>query len=166
MDKQCHGCHAIAPGHALFTDHAFHDTGIGYAATQRPPLPERIQIAPGVFVPLRADTPVPQTDDHGRMEATGSAADRWKFKTPSLRNVAVTAPYMHDGSLATLADVIEHYDRGGINHSGLDPRLKPLELSADEKRQLIAFLQSLTSDNVAAIAADARSTLIGDVTRD
>ena len=65
------------------------------------------------------------------------------FKTATLREIARTAPYMHDGSLATLEDVVEYYDRGGNRNSGLDPEIKPLHLSPEEKRALAAFLRCL-----------------------
>jgi len=67
-----------------------------------------------------------------------------KFKVPTLREVARTAPYMHDGSLATLEDVVEYYDRGGNANPGLDEDLHPLHLSAEDKRALVAFLRSLS----------------------
>jgi cytochrome c peroxidase len=65
------------------------------------------------------------------------------FKTPTLREIARTAPYMHDGSIATLEDVIEYYDGGGNRNPSLDPELRPLRLSAAEKQNLIAFLRCL-----------------------
>ena len=77
--------------------------------------------------------------DAGLAEATGRAADRGRFKVPTLRNVALTAPYMHDGSIATLAAVVEFYDRGGRQH-----RLRPLGLGVRDKADLLAFLSSLT----------------------
>ena len=73
-----------------------------------------------------------------------SARASGNFKTPTLREIARTAPYMHDGSLATLEDVIEYYDRGGNRNSCLDPELRPLHLSVDERRALLAFLRSLS----------------------
>lgn len=66
------------------------------------------------------------------------------FRTPSLRNASLTAPYMHDGSLATLADVVEFYDRGGDEPQGRDPAIRPLKLTPEEKKDLLAFLNSLT----------------------
>ncbi|MCR9145031.1 MAG: cytochrome-c peroxidase [bacterium] len=89
---------------------------------------------------------------------TGRPEDRGRFRTPSLRNVAVTGPYMHDGSIETLAEVVAHFNAGGRNiKSGplagdgrknlhKDPRIRPLELSADEERDLVAFLESLTDE--------------------
>jgi cytochrome c peroxidase len=70
-------------------------------------------------------------------------AGQGNFKTPTLREIARTAPYMHDGSIATLEDVIEYYDRGGNRNPSLDPELRPLRLSASEKQNLIAFLRCL-----------------------
>jgi len=75
---------------------------------------------------------------------TDQGAGEGKFKVPTLREVARTAPYMHDGSLATLEDVVDYYDRGGNANPGLDEDLHPLHLSAEEKRALVAFLRSLS----------------------
>jgi cytochrome c peroxidase len=86
----------------------------------------------------------------------------WRFRTPSLRNVAVTAPYMHDGSLRTLEDVVRFYARGGVSHPGLDPLLRPVALSDEEVADLVAFLESLTSSDLARLIEDARSVAVGD----
>lgn len=99
----------------LFTDHRFHNTGVSWGSP-----------------------------DRGRSAVTGREEDQGAFKTPSLRNVAMTAPYMHDGSLATLEDVIERYDRGGDPNPALDEEIKPLGLTPTEKRHLLAFLEALT----------------------
>ena len=101
----------------LFSDQSFHNVGIGM------------------------DRPKP---DLGREDATKNPADRGKFKTPGLRNVALTFPYLHDGSERTLREVIELYDRGGIPNPNLDPLMMPLQLTASEKEDLVAFLESLT----------------------
>jgi cytochrome c peroxidase len=82
--------------------------------------------------------------DAGRQTLTGRSGDLGKFKVPTLRNVAVSAPYMHDGSLATLQDVIDQYARGGRGDPSADPLIKPLPLSNGDKADLIAFLGSLT----------------------
>jgi cytochrome c peroxidase len=74
-----------------------------------------------------------------------SGAGHGDFKTPALREIARTAPYMHDGSLASLNDVIEYYNRGGNANPQLDPELHPLHLSEDEKRSLVQFLRSLST---------------------
>jgi cytochrome c peroxidase len=87
-------------------------------------------------------------DDIGRAaELPGIVKMKHAFKTPGLRNIDQRAPYMHDGSLATLADVVEHYDRGGIKRPSLSGDMHPLGLTEQEKRDLVAFMKSLTSDD-------------------
>lgn len=86
--------------------------------------------------------------DSGRARITQNPEDFGKFRVPSLRNVALTAPYMHDGRLSTLEVVVEHYDRGGANVRGQHPAVRPLGLTAMEKTNLIAFLESLTDASV------------------
>jgi cytochrome c peroxidase len=73
-------------------------------------------------------------------------AGRGAFKTPTLREIARTAPYMHDGSLRTLADVVDFYERGGNRNPHLDREIRPLRVTLDEKRALVAFLQALSGD--------------------
>lgn len=85
--------------------------------------------------------------DSGRERKTHEIADNGKFKTPTLRNIALTAPYMHDGSINTIEEVIEFYDSGGKNHPSKDTRIKRLNLTPEEKSQLVAFLNSLTDWN-------------------
>ncbi len=82
--------------------------------------------------------------DEGRARLTGSTTDIGKFKTPSLRNVALTAPYMHDGSLPDLQAVVEHYNSGGTNHPNKNPKIEALNLSPQQQQDLISFLESLT----------------------
>ena len=86
--------------------------------------------------------------DLGRFEVTKDGKDKGKFKTPTLRNLRYTAPYMHDGSQKSLADVIDFYDRGGEKNPNLDGRMKPLGLTAEEKHDLMAFLDALNGDTV------------------
>jgi cytochrome c peroxidase len=81
--------------------------------------------------------------DSGRGAITGRDSDRGAFKTPTLREIARTAPYMHDGSLAGLRDVIDFYDRGGQPNPYLDSEIRPLRLTAEDKTALIAFLRAL-----------------------
>ena len=85
--------------------------------------------------------------DMGRHRLTKKETDISRFKTPSLRNVEVTAPYMHDGSMSTLTQVIEHYNNGGKKHPNKSTFIKPLHLSPIEKEQLLAFLTSLTDQS-------------------
>jgi cytochrome c peroxidase len=82
--------------------------------------------------------------DLGREEVTHDKNDRGKFKTPMLRNVALTWPYLHDGSARSLADVVAFYDRGGVPNPYLDKDVKPLKLTEQEKADLVAFLEALT----------------------
>ena len=155
----CSGCHLVGSDAALFTDDGLHNTGIGYAASMSDATDRReVRLAPGEFVTVDADV-IAQVSgvipgDLGRYEISESPADRWKYKTPSLRNVALTAPYMHDGSLSTLRDVVEFYDRGGVPNENLDPRIRPLGLSPDEIDALVAFLESLTGSDVDLLVAD------------
>jgi cytochrome c peroxidase len=110
----CHACHS---GSNL-TDEAFHNTGVAWGD-------ERIR-------------------DEGRFAITGKPYHHGAFKTPTLREIEHTAPYMHDGSLATLEDVVDYYDRGGNANPHLDPDIRPLHLNAGEKRALAAFLRTLS----------------------
>jgi cytochrome c peroxidase len=115
------GCVACHSG-PDFTDRQFHNIGIGQDA------------------PLA---------DLGRFRVTGRAEDRGAFKTPTLRNVVKTAPYMHDGSLPTLEAVVAHYNRGGLPNPNLDHRLAPLGLRPSEEQDLVAFLRALSAgDNM------------------
>jgi len=88
-------------------------------------------------------TAIVDSTDYGRELLTNESGDRYVFKVPSLRRVQITAPYMHDGSVSTLADVVEQYNTGGANHSYTDSRIEPLGLSCSEKAQLVAFLEAL-----------------------
>ncbi len=85
--------------------------------------------------------------DLGRYSMTFLDSDKGKFKTPTLRNVGLTAPYFHDGSLPTLHDVIDHYNRGGLKSPNQHPLIKPLGLTEQEKQDLVNFLNSLTDES-------------------
>ena len=89
------------------------------------------------------DKPSP---DLGRYMVTKREEDKGSFKTPTLREIEHTAPYMHDGRYKTLEEVIEHYDKGGIPNPNLDRRLKPLNLSKQEKADLVEFLKALSGE--------------------
>jgi cytochrome c peroxidase len=84
--------------------------------------------------------------DLGRYAVTHNPRDWGAFKAPTLREVEHTAPYMHDGSLKTLDDVVEFYDKGGIKNQNLDRTVKPLNLTPQEKRDLVAFLKALSGE--------------------
>ena len=163
---RCIACHTVAQKFALFTDDDFHNTGIGYYATMRPASAKlEVLLAPGRLERVETDilraTGTEQFHDLGRYEVTGLPADRWRYRTPTLRNVALTAPYMHDGSLPSLRDVLLFYNRGGVPNEVLDPLISPLGLSDAEIDDLLSFLQSLTGSNVDALVSDAFAAPIG-----
>jgi cytochrome c peroxidase len=112
----CTACH-IGP---LLSDEQFHNTGVAWVRDR--------------FL------------DDGRAGVSRRDADRGAFKTPTLREVARTAPYMHDGSLRTLEDVIDFYNRGGRANPALDREIRPLGLARTEKQQLAAFLRALSGE--------------------
>ncbi len=118
----CASCHTIAKDHALFTDNKFHNLGVGM-------------------------DPEGNLRDAGRYAVTKREADRSAFRTPSLRNIAETAPYMHDGSLKTLKEVVDFYVGGGNANPQLDPLIQPLtSFTRQERADLVAFLESLTGE--------------------
>ncbi len=161
----CSACHSMGERQALFMDNRFHNTGVGYARSMGLPKKHRVQLAPGVFVEVEDKALMsfePPLADVGRYEVTLDPADAWAYRTPSLRNVALTAPYMHDGSLATLEEVVDFYDRGGIDNPQRSPLLRPLGLAPAEKQALVAFLKSLTGDNLPRLAAEARAAQPGE----
>jgi len=84
--------------------------------------------------------------DSGRARISNMPMDNGKFRIPSLRNVALTAPYMHNGSMATLHQVVEHFNNGGIAHPNKDARITPLHLSTQQQNDLVSFLHALTDD--------------------
>ena len=100
----------------LFTDERFHNTGVG--------------VVDGVA-------------EAGRAAVTKAPEDKGKWKTPTLRSVRLTAPYMHDGSIETLEEVVDFYARGGNPNPLLDRKMKPLDLSDRDRAALVAFLKSL-----------------------
>ena len=155
--KGCASCHQIGTSGALFTDHRFHNTGVGYERS--------MNVKPGQRTIKLTDTITIQTEetfegevlnDLGRYEVTGKPADRWRYRTAGLRNIALTAPYMHDGSLTNLEDVVRFYAKGGVQNPGLDPLIEPFEISDRELEELLAFLQSLTSNHIDELIAAAR----------
>jgi cytochrome c peroxidase len=164
----CSACHLVGEDSALFMDNKLHNTGLGYRESMGiRPEKQVIQVAPGVAIEIDRDiidrVGEPAPADVGRYEVTQNPADRWKYKTPGLRNVALTAPYMHNGSLSSLRDVVEFYAGGGVANEGLSPLIRPLELNAREKDDLVAFLESLTGSNVDTLVADAFAAPIGDI---
>jgi cytochrome c peroxidase len=152
-------CHPVGESHALFTDQRYHVTGAGAAWQVRSSV--EVPLAPGVHTTLsvadRAAYDRPPVHDLGRWEITLNPSDRHAFRTPSLRNAARTAPYMHDGSLPTLEAVVDFYARGGGPAPDRSPLLAPIALDATERRALVAFLRALDSQALPALIQRARS---------
>ena len=171
---RCVVCHTVGDKFSLFTDEKWHNTGIGYRESMGigQDRPVRVQLAPGVFTELDPEvidevTQAPEMNDIGLYEISQNPDDRWKYLTPSLRNVELTAPYMHNGSLSDLMEVIEFYDRGGVENELLDPLISPLNLTQEEKRALLAFLKTLTArKSIAALVGDAFAAPVGDLSKD
>jgi cytochrome c peroxidase len=86
-----------------------------------------------------------QRSELGRFNVTKDLADIGKFKASTLRNIALTAPYMHDGSMLALEEVIEHYDQGGDKNRFIDTKIFPLHLTKQEKQDLVDFMNALSS---------------------
>ncbi|MFA9460409.1 cytochrome c peroxidase [Thiohalorhabdus sp. Cl-TMA] len=164
----CAGCHRIGEEYALFTDQKVHSTGLGwYYSHRKEPASHQVTLAPGVTVETDSDTinkfGKAPPNDLGLYEVTRNPADRWHYRTPILRNVALTAPYMHNGAFESLEAVIRFYNKGGHEYELQDPRIRPLGLDDREVRDLVAFLKSLTGSNVAFLRRAAREAPIGDL---
>ena len=163
----CANCHRVGEKSALFMDNQLHNTGLGFRESmKKEPEKHRVQVAPGVSftVDEAAIKPVGETkpNDLGLYEITQDPMDRWKYKTPSLRNIALTAPYMHNGAFASLKEVVAFYNEGGEANDTLDPRIKPLGLNAQEMDALVEFLNSLAGESVETLVLDAYAAPVGD----
>jgi len=161
-EGRCVSCHVIEQTQALFTDNLFHNIGVGINDIQAevPGLAHEFLQAEAtlseVDVQVLTDA---RTSELGRFAVTRDLGALGAFKTPTLRNIAVTAPYMHDGSLATLRDVVVHYNNGGVTVDGdpvndfLSGGIRPLDLMDGQIDDLVAFMEALTSPEFAALAA-------------
>lgn len=116
---------------------------------------EGINFTTNAYHNLGVGTGKPDPDE-GRYVVTKDPKDWGAFKTPTLREIARTAPYMHDGSLKTLEEVVDFYDKGGIPNKNLDERIKPLHLTAQEKKDLVEFLKSLNGEGWQKITVPTR----------
>jgi cytochrome c peroxidase len=130
------------------------------------PLKQRIQIATGVYINLATakinTVSAVKKNDLGLYEITQNPQHRWHYKTPSLRNIALSAPYMHNGQFSTLQQVVEFYNQGGIAHKNLSPLIKPLHLNHSEIQALVAFLKALTGSNVTKLMEEGLAEPIGN----
>ncbi|MBL8259602.1 MAG: c-type cytochrome [Candidatus Competibacteraceae bacterium] len=165
-EGRCVSCHTIEQDHALFTDHRFHNIGIGINQIQDqvPGLALSFLQAKARGVDVdKAVLSDKKTSELGRFAVTSLLDELGSFKTPTLRNVAVTPPYMHDGSLQTLREVMVHYNNGGVNQKGervnahLSGGIRPLNLTDAQIDDLVAFMEALTSPQFAQVAAVAPS---------
>jgi cytochrome c peroxidase len=163
---RCVSCHVIEQTQALFTDNRFHNVGVGINDIQ-----DDVPALAHEF--LRAEATLAEVDVQVLTDARTSELGRFAvdrtfdglgaFKTPTLRNVAVTPPYMHDGSLATLRDVMVHYNNGGVTKEGdrvndfLAGGIRPLNLTDAEIDDLVAFMEALTSPQFAHLPSGARA---------
>jgi cytochrome c peroxidase len=156
---RCVSCHVIEQTQALLTDDRFHNIGIGLNRIQE----DVPRLAREFLKAKAAGANVDETvlsdakaSELGRFAVTGEFRDIGAFKTPTLRNVAATAPYMHDGSLRTLQDVVTHYNLGGFSpgdpsvNAFLSGGIRPLNLNSAQIDDLVAFLEALTSPHFAA----------------
>ena len=174
----CMACHLVNDEYALFTDEKLHNTGIGFKSSMyvEPPR-KKVVLAPGIEVDV--DTSVYANDsrfkneikpnDLGLYLITQDPGDRWKIRTPSLRNVELSGPYMHNGQLATLKDVVDFYNEGGVREVGkmknetISPLMMPLNLSEQEVDDVVEFLKALTGSNMDTLVMDAFAAPIGEV---
>ena len=164
----CQSCHSVGDNYALFTDQQLHNTGVGYEDSMRKtPKSIAIQLAPGMSAEVDKElinsVGEKKENDLGLYEVTLKPPDRWKYRTPSLRNVALTAPYMHNGEFSSLDEVIEFYNVGGTPNALRSPLIRPLNFTTDEQVALREFLKSLTSSNVAELVLDGFAAPVGDV---
>ena len=142
---RCNNCHGHIDAFPLFTDDDYHNIGVGTQAAGFEKLGRRVEKSPDSFEELAGE---PAIDELGRFAVTKQPKDIGAFKTPHLRNIALTPPYMHDGSEATLLDVVEYYDRGGNPNPWLDGGIRSLGLTDEEKADLVELMKSFTSEDL------------------
>jgi cytochrome c peroxidase len=143
---RCNNCHGFVESYPFFTDNKFHNVGVGAKNIGNKGFEELAK---------RAETEKDiarlahekGASELGRFLVTKERKDIGAFKTPGLREIALTAPYMHDGSETTLEAVIDFYNKGGEHNRFLDGGIRPLDLSKEEIRDLVEFLKTLTSDD-------------------
>ncbi len=158
---RCVSCHRIEQTQALFTDNRFHNIGVGINDIQKE-VPELARtFLEAAYTLKEVDFKVlsdAKTSEIGRFAVTRGFDDLGSFKTPTLRNIAVTAPYMHDGSIKTLREVVVHYNNGGVTNEGdpvndfLSGGIRPLNLTDSEIDALVAFMEALTSPEFEGLA--------------
>jgi cytochrome c peroxidase len=170
---RCNLCHALTDNHqdaTLFMDNDFHNIGVGILRHHVVPLAQRAEreLAQGDLPAIDIAAITSDLSVLGRFLVTHKQADIASFKTPDLRNVLVTGPYFHDGSMQTLWDVMDHYNKGdGITDPWLDKDMQPLALTEPEIDDVVTFLASLTSPQYKVIGEQeyARQLALSQVSR-
>jgi cytochrome c peroxidase len=146
---QCIKCHTFTRHSPFFSDFDFHNTGVAVKGRNFERLIETANAARSAGVEQVSRLAHAEGfSDLGRYLVTKQRKDIGAFKTPTLRDIELTAPYMHEGSQKTLLDVVRFYNRGGEANPYLDARIRPLHLTEDEMNCLVEFMRSLTSDEV------------------
>ena len=146
---RCNNCHGHVASYPLFTDDLFHNIGVAAKDVNFEALARKAQGHPEDVASLAHAEGLNQL---GRFLVTKQEKDIGAFKTPHLRNVALTPPYMHDGSEPTLQAVMEFYNKGGNPNPWLDGGMRPLNLTPQELADLVALLETFTSDGMARFA--------------
>jgi cytochrome c peroxidase len=152
---RCMSCHGVNPTQPMFSDNRFHNIGVSAHKSDFVPLARKaLAIMAKGGGSQQLDTLAIQTDmsELGRFLVTKDPHDIGGFRTMSLRNLLVTQPYFHDGSQVTLWDVVDHYNKGGVQNPFLDGGIVPLGLTEPEIDDLVAFLATLTSPEYAKAA--------------
>ncbi|MFN2240299.1 MAG: cytochrome-c peroxidase [Thermoanaerobaculia bacterium] len=161
---RCVSCHTVEQTTALFTDNKFHNIGVGINTIQNdvPELAQKFLTARMTLAEVDAAVlSDAKTSELGRFAITKTLDHLGSFKTSTLRNIALTAPYMHDGSVATLRETVVHYNNGGVTNEGdpvndfLSGGIRPLNLTDQEIDDIVAFMEALTSPEFAPEAAKA-----------
>ncbi|HET8670698.1 MAG TPA: cytochrome c peroxidase [Candidatus Saccharimonadales bacterium] len=149
---KCADCHVSSTVSPDFSDEKFYNTGIRSRHLTFETLVQRAEELRGQRNHPRRNSTIlahdPQLSDLGRFLITLNAQDLGAFKTPTLRDIELTGPYMHDGSLRTLLDVVRFYNQGGSKNPQIDKKITPLNLNEEEMNAIVEFLRSLTSDEV------------------
>lgn len=149
---RCNSCHQMSASNPIGTDNRFHNVGVSARHQNFEELASKaLEATAGGATAELLDRLALETDlsELGRFVVTRERSDIGTFKTPSVRNVGVSAPYMHDGSMSTLWDVMDHYNKGGEPNPFLDGGIEPLALTEQEVDQVVAFLFSLTDTRFA-----------------
>jgi cytochrome c peroxidase len=142
---RCGTCHSIGPLNPNFTDNKFHNIGVAKGLNLRA-LSSKVA-PPGTTTTSLSDAEVSEL---GRFVVDRRSTSIGAFRTPGLRDVALTAPYMHDGSKGTLLEVVAFYQTGGELNPYLDVEMKPVELTGRDMSDLVAFMESLTGEGEGA----------------